>query len=112
MVRDLDIERDGESSPPTRATPPASRRGARGNGRRDRAGSSAGGPPASGAGTMSVGKTSSKAASVTPAAEPTPPSTPQDPAADLTPEDLVLKEQPKRQKRVGGRRNKRHGRSR
>jgi SecD/SecF fusion protein len=38
-----------------------------------------------------------------------------DPAADLTPEDLVLKEDPKpRQKnrRAGGRRNKRHGRSR
>jgi len=38
-----------------------------------------------------------------------------DPAADLTPEDLVLKEDPKkreRSKRAGGRRNKRHGRSR
>jgi SecD/SecF fusion protein len=39
-----------------------------------------------------------------------------DPAADLTPEDLVLKEQPKprekRPRRAGGRRNKRHGRSR
>ncbi|HEY5044656.1 MAG TPA: protein translocase subunit SecD [Solirubrobacteraceae bacterium] len=37
-----------------------------------------------------------------------------DPAADLTPEDLVLKEQPKKReksKRAGGRRNKRHGRS-
>jgi SecD/SecF fusion protein len=111
MVRDLDIERDGEPSPPTRVTPAASRRGARGNGRRGRAGS-ADGPAASSAGTMSVGKTSSKAASVAPPPEPTPPSAPQDPAADLTPEDLVLKEQPKRQKRVGGRRNKRHGRSR
>ncbi|HYM55478.1 MAG TPA: hypothetical protein VES97_08955, partial [Solirubrobacteraceae bacterium] len=37
-----------------------------------------------------------------------------DPAADLAPEDLVLKEEPKRRekKRAGGRRNKRHGRSR
>ncbi|HEY1457514.1 MAG TPA: protein translocase subunit SecF, partial [Solirubrobacteraceae bacterium] len=35
-----------------------------------------------------------------------------DPTADLTPEDLVLKEQPKRQKRTGGRKNKRHGRAR
>jgi SecD/SecF fusion protein len=39
-----------------------------------------------------------------------------DPTADLTPEDLVLKEEPKRRekssKRAGGRRNKRHGRSR
>jgi SecD/SecF fusion protein len=38
-----------------------------------------------------------------------------DPAADLTPEDLVLKETPKpreKRRRAGGRRNKRHGRSR
>jgi SecD/SecF fusion protein len=38
-----------------------------------------------------------------------------DPTADLTPEDLVLKEQPKqpqKPRRAGGRRNKRHGRSR
>jgi SecD/SecF fusion protein len=44
-----------------------------------------------------------------------PPAAPQrDPAADLTPEDLVLKEEPKREKnrRSGARRNKRHGRSR
>jgi SecD/SecF fusion protein len=54
------------------------------------------------------------------AAPPTPsPASPaaaeRDPAADLTPEDLVLKEDPKpRQKsrRAAGRRNKRHGRSR
>ncbi len=110
MVRDLDIERDDVPSPPTRATPGASRRGARGNGRRDRAGSGSG-PPASGAGTgtMPVGRTSSKAPSGAAPAEPTPPSGPRDPAADLTPEDLVLKEQPKRQKRP---RNRRHGRSR
>ncbi len=45
-----------------------------------------------------------------------PPAAPErDPAADLTPEDLVLKEDPKRRekpRRTGGRRNKRHGRSR
>jgi hypothetical protein len=37
-----------------------------------------------------------------------------DPAADLAPEDLVLKEPKRREKtrRTGGRRNKRHGRSR
>ncbi len=47
------------------------------------------------------------------AAPPAPPE--RDPTADLTPEDLVLKEEPKqRQKprRAGGRRNKRHGRAR
>jgi SecD/SecF fusion protein len=60
----------------------------------------------------------SRAAQGTPTAAPpaAPAETPErDPAADLTPEDLVLKEQPKpRQKsrRAGGRRNKRHGRSR
>ena len=50
------------------------------------------------------------------AAPPAPPATPErDPAADLTPEDLVLKEEPKRRektRRAGARRNKRHGRSR
>jgi SecD/SecF fusion protein len=50
------------------------------------------------------------------AAAPSEPAAPaRDPAADLTPEDLVLKEEPKsRPKRrgAGGRRNKRHGRPR
>jgi SecD/SecF fusion protein len=45
-----------------------------------------------------------------------PPAAPErDPAADLTPEDLVLKEEPKRREKSrgsSGRRNKRHGRSR
>ncbi len=111
MVRDLDIERGGEQPPPpTGAAPGAARRGARGNGRRGRAGD-ADGSPAAGAstGTMPVGGTSPKAASVAPPAEPKPPPAGQDPAADLTPEDLVFKEQPKRQKRP---RNRRHGRSR
>jgi SecD/SecF fusion protein len=82
LVRDLDV--DGE---------PASKAGkpdAAGDGRRARAAD----------------------ASAT-AAPPAPPE--RDPAADLTPEDLVLKEEPKRReknRRAGGRRNKRHGRSR
>jgi SecD/SecF fusion protein len=47
-----------------------------------------------------------------PVAEPEPE---RDPAADLAPEDLVLKQEPKRREKnrqSGGRRNKRHGRSR
>jgi SecD/SecF fusion protein len=64
----------------------------------------------------------SSATAAAPVAPPAPPSSPasspegeRDPAADLTPEDLVLKEDPKpRQKsrRASARRNKRHGRSR
>jgi len=46
------------------------------------------------------------------AAEEITPAPPRDPAADLTPEDLVLKEQPKRRERSKRPRNKRHGRSR
>ncbi|MGH2852966.1 MAG: protein translocase subunit SecD [Solirubrobacteraceae bacterium] len=90
MVRDLDIERDGAQ--------PVARRGARGNGRRGRVGR-----PGGGAGTGTI--------PAKPPVEPRTPPTPLDPTADLTPEDLVLKEQPKRQKRTGARRNKRHGRS-
>jgi SecD/SecF fusion protein len=41
-----------------------------------------------------------------------PPEAARDPAADLTPEDLVLKEEPKRRERSKRSRNKRHGRSR
>jgi SecD/SecF fusion protein len=41
-----------------------------------------------------------------------PPEAARDPAADLTPEDLVLKEEPKRRERTKRSRNKRHGRSR
>jgi SecD/SecF fusion protein len=41
------------------------------------------------------------------------PAAERDPAADLTPEDLVLKDAPKpKARRSGGRRNRRHGRSR
>jgi SecD/SecF fusion protein len=109
MVRDLDIERDGTST---------RRAGARGNGRRPRggrAGRGGGAGTAAGTGTLTprpsapAGGTPTGSAPATPAEgrEGTP--SPPDPAADLAPEDLVLKEQSKRAKRP---RNKRHGRSR
>ncbi|HEV3323459.1 MAG TPA: protein translocase subunit SecD [Solirubrobacteraceae bacterium] len=117
MVRDLDIEReDGTPTGPRGGRGAAG--GVRGNGRRGRGGrtSNLTGPSAgTGTGTMPARTRTPKAPSGPP---PTPapeegragtPSPPQDPAADLTPEDLVLKGQPKRQKRP---RNKRHGRSR
>jgi SecD/SecF fusion protein len=84
LVRDLDV--DGE--PSSKAGKPGA--DAAGDGRRARAAD----------------------ASAT-AAPPAPPE--RDPAADLTPEDLVLKEEPKQReknRRAGGRRNRRHGRSR
>jgi SecD/SecF fusion protein len=67
-----------------------------------------------------AGGRKARSRSATAAPPPAPPAAPpaapeRDPAADLTPEDLVLKEDPKpRQKsrRAAGRRNKRHGRSR
>ncbi len=115
MVRDLDIERDGAQRP-TRGSNP---RSARGNGRRSRAGRPSpsgrvppiGRPPSDGAGTdtMPARTSAPQGPSAPPAAEPQAPRAPQDPTADLTPEDLVMKDQPKRQKRP---RNKRHGRAR
>jgi SecD/SecF fusion protein len=73
----------------------------------------AGGPSSAG------GRRSRRADGGATAAPPAPPESPappeRDPTADLTPEDLVLKEEPKRRdksRRAGGRRNKRHGRSR
>ncbi len=71
------------------------------------------GAGSSGAGARKKGGS----ATVAQPAPPAPASSPQgerDPAADLTPEDLVLKEEPKREKsrRSGTRRNKRHGRAR
>jgi hypothetical protein len=42
----------------------------------------------------------------------TPPAPERDPAADLAPEDLVLKEDPKPRQKKARPRNKRHGRSR
>jgi SecD/SecF fusion protein len=50
-----------------------------------------------------------------PEPKPAPPAPQRDPAADLTPEDLVLKDESKprpKNRRAGARRNKRHGRSR
>jgi SecD/SecF fusion protein len=100
MVRELDIERDENGGTPAR---PA-RAGARGNGRRGRPGQT----PSAGAGTAPRASAPPAAPAALPA-QPTAQPTPQDPTADLTPEDLVLKEQPKRQKRP---RNRRHGRAR
>jgi SecD/SecF fusion protein len=84
MVRDLDIEREDV------------------NGRRSRTGKG----PSAATSTMPARRRTPKVPSAKAPAQPT---VPQEPAADLTPEDLVLKEQPKRPKRP---RNKRHGRSR
>ena len=58
--------------------------------------------------------TGGRGASVTQASAPTAPAAApeRDPAADLTPEDLVLKEDPKPRQKSRGRRNKRHGRAR
>jgi SecD/SecF fusion protein len=71
-------------------------------------------PPVPGAGRRA--RTADTSATVAPPAPPAPsPEEERDPAADLTPEDLVLKEDAKqRQKsrRTGARRNKRHGRAR
>jgi SecD/SecF fusion protein len=117
MVRDLDIEREQDGAAGSGAAVAGGN--ARGNGRRGRGGragraSSTGAststmPPPASAPRGAAGRGAPKPAGPTPTpakAQPT------DPAADLTPEDLVLKDQPKRQKRAGGRRNKRHGRSR
>jgi SecD/SecF fusion protein len=84
LVRDLDVDAadNGSASPPTP-----------GRGRRARAAES----------------------SATVAPPPPVESSPQperDPAADLTPEDLVLKEEPKRREKSRRQRNRRHGRAR
>ncbi|HVR04784.1 MAG TPA: protein translocase subunit SecF, partial [Solirubrobacteraceae bacterium] len=106
LVRDLDIEEDGGAA----AGAP---RGGRGNGR-----------PGAGAGTLPK-RTGAPQGRRAPAAgtpakappaptsepqAPTPPA-PADPAADLAPEDLVLKEDAKQQRRKRPR-NRRHGRAR
>jgi SecD/SecF fusion protein len=101
LVRDLDIETEAGAGS-------GSRRGA-GNGRR--------GGPGAGAGTLPgapAGAPSRRAGASTrqsPDARPTEPEAPPaaDPAADLTPEDLVLKDEPKRKRKP---RNRRHGRAR
>jgi SecD/SecF fusion protein len=117
MVRDLDIEReDGTPTGPPGGRGAAAGAAATGNGRRGRASARPGRGRSSGTGTGTMPArtpppTASAPTKPSPRAPvgPTPPPEQQDPAADLTPEDLVLKEQPKRQKRP---RNKRHGRSR
>ncbi|HSZ13980.1 MAG TPA: protein translocase subunit SecD [Solirubrobacteraceae bacterium] len=68
-----------------------------------------GGSPASGRGRRAR---SEGGATVAPPAPASPPEGQRDPAADLTPEDLVLKEEPKRREKNRRPRNRRHGRSR
>ncbi len=98
MVRDLDIEREDDGAAPGAAV---AGRNAQGNGRRGRDGKG----PSAATSTMPARRRTPKVPSAQAPVEPT---APQEPAADLTPEDLVLKEQPKRPKRP---RNKRHGRA-
>jgi SecD/SecF fusion protein len=107
MVRDLDIERDGAPQAGSTAAAAGTRRGAKGNGRRG------GAPTGTGAVPSSRSTPAKRGAGAAPAApQPTKPvpASPQDPAADLTPEDLVLKEQSKPSRKRA--RNRRHGRSR
>jgi SecD/SecF fusion protein len=113
MVRDLDIEREGGGA--------VAGSNARGNGRRGRGGRGGrSGPTRSsstgaGTGTMPPPPRAPRGAAARGAPKPAEPTVapgerqPADPAADLTPEDLVLKDQSKRQKRP---RNRRHGRAR
>ncbi len=126
LVRDLDIENEGGAAAPVRPAAGAAGAGARragaGNGRRGRgAGTTSTLPPSARAGqgrpgAQRAGTTPGPASTPPPAAAPSPPppqpqsqTTPKDPTADLTPEDLVLKEQPKQRKKP---RNRRHGRAR
>ncbi len=87
LVRDLEVEGEPNGAGGTAATRP-----------RGKAGRSATATP--------------PAPSVPPAAPPSSPKGERDPAADLTPEDLVLKEEPKRREKTRRPRNRRHGRSR
>ncbi len=111
MVRDLDIEGDGEQTPGGQGS---RGRGSvpRGNGRGGA--SRVGGPRSSGSGsgtgTVTPRASTPKATPTGAPAEPVQAPAPRDPAADLTPEDLVLKGQPKPSRKRP--RNRRHGRSR
>jgi SecD/SecF fusion protein len=58
------------------------------------------------------GSTGARVAQRAPVVEPEEKVEPADPAADLTPEDLVLKDEPKRREKRRRPRNRRHGRSR
>ncbi len=116
MVRDLDIERD----PSKIGQPPSPRPGARsrarigkGNGRGDRGPGGGAAAPPGGVGTIPAKPPAQPPGAKPSPSGPKPSPAAQDPTADLTPEDLVMKEQPKQRKpSAGGRRNKRHGRSR
>jgi SecD/SecF fusion protein len=69
-------------------------------------------PARRGRGRAPAAPTAAPPAPVEPEA-PAEPDVERDPSADLTPEDLVLKDAPKpKTRRSGGRRNRRHGRSR
>jgi SecD/SecF fusion protein len=111
LVRDLDIENEGDV-PPARPAPGAPGRPPQGaNGPTRRAGRRRG----SATGTVPVEETPPRAPA--PARKPGEPApsgkpaqaSPRDPAADLTPEDLVLKDDSKPRKKP---RNRRHGRAR
>jgi SecD/SecF fusion protein len=121
MVRDLDIERDGEPTGPagragTKARPPARGNGRAGRGRTPAAGTATGTVPRPTGGRALDPPSAPGAQPKAPPAgadgEPTRPTGAGEapgPAPDLAPEDLVLKDQSKRPKRP---RNRRHGRSR
>jgi SecD/SecF fusion protein len=98
LVRDLDIERAGASAPARPKAAGAPRRGGRGR--------------SSATGAVPVKDGSARSAPTrAPATEPeqSPAPAPRDPTADLTPEDLVLKDASTQRKKP---RNRRHGRSR
>ncbi|MGA2452780.1 MAG: protein translocase subunit SecD [Solirubrobacteraceae bacterium] len=86
LVRDLDVDSEGNGAATHPPAPP--------RGRSARA-------AAEGSATVAP-----------PAAPASSPQGERDPAADLTPEDLVLKEEPKRREKSRRQRNRRHGRSR
>jgi SecD/SecF fusion protein len=102
LVADLDVENGG-------ASPAAGAPGGPGRGPRGARRAGAGGGRGAGAGTVAP-RDRPKAAAPKPADAPASPQTPRDPTADLTPEDLVLKEDTKQPKKRP--RNRRHGRSR
>ncbi len=102
LVRDLDIETDGGSAPSRPAGANGPRRGAGGG----RGRSSATGTVPVKDGARAGAPTRAPAPEQTQTSQPAP----RDPAADLTPEDLVLKDEAKQRKKRP--RNRRHGRSR
>ncbi|HEY2766842.1 MAG TPA: protein translocase subunit SecD [Solirubrobacteraceae bacterium] len=105
LVRDLDIETNGE---PGASARPTGRQPRRGNGRRT-SGSAAGTLPARDRPRTGA---SSDAADVEQGKAQPAQDRSKDPAADLTPEDLVMKDESKSQRKKRGPRNRRHGRAR